>query len=147
MSAPQPATVKAVKFVCTLCMRYAATAEAIEHTDACPNKEAPQPANTSEELQQSINKKLRIFQDYTASWGYPMNQDAHYKGLATAEKDIMQLIADHDAKLYAALEAALPNAGGRLADEAAGYNDCLDDARTALRKVFNMKEEADGEQR
>lgn len=40
----------------------------------------------------NLRKRLKIFQDYTASWGYPMDQKAHVTGLEIAVKDIEVLL-------------------------------------------------------
>jgi hypothetical protein len=53
-------------------------------------------AATSERLPASgdedLRKRLAIFQNYTASWGFPMNQEAHYKGLDIVEADMQKII-------------------------------------------------------
>lgn len=49
---------------------------------------------------------------------------------------IVKFIIAHDKTLKQKLLAGLPNAGGRLADEAGGYNDALSDVTKAIGEVY-----------
>ena len=49
----------------------------------------------SEELKEKLRKELRVFQDYTASWGYPMNSEVHRTGLDKAEAKLLELFESY----------------------------------------------------
>lgn len=96
---------------------------------------APQPANTSEELREAMYDKLK---NHGLPLGF-LDNPRHWQYFNDALDSCMQLIADHDAKLYLALEA-----------QKKVYIDALMTRTEAVpmssvRKVFNMKEEADGD--
>lgn len=56
----------------------------------------------SDSLTDELRKRLAAFQNYTASWGYPMNQDAHYRGLNNVTKDVQTYV---NSKLLALKES------------------------------------------
>ena len=43
-------------------------------------------------MSNTIKEALQVFQDYTASHGYPMNQEAHEKGLEICLAEISRLL-------------------------------------------------------
>ena len=65
------------------------------------------PTPSTEGVDKQIEKELRIFQDYTASWGFPMNQKAHYEGLEIVVKKITAILASQQSDLIATVRSRL----------------------------------------
>lgn len=101
-------------------------------------------AATNEKLPASgdedLRKRLAIFQNYTASWGFPMNQEAHYKGLDIVEADMQKII--NTAKQTAVAEERLDEIQQFRAAWTMGVNEkhpinireYIDERSAALRK-------------
>lgn len=45
-------------------------------------------------MSKTLDEIVKAFQDYTASWGYPTNQDAHDRGLEVHKQTILDWVND-----------------------------------------------------